>query len=216
MAGTTLAALAGITAFLHWRPSKEELNQTFSHTCHVCTSCHAQYQIYDIEDLSGLIGVGGDDDDQMNSGALMFQVLTRELIKKGWKVSEPGVEDKKLAGMKGQDASLDPRLPPIVLTSPQDNDVKLKLMPTRCLSTCGFPQVIALNGGENKFSYQFGKIETDNIDDMVSMINDFCHSKDGYSSTRTRPSGLKGRILARIPPTSGRTQSPTTLVLPCT
>jgi predicted metal-binding protein len=176
-----------LPAFLSWKSV---------HTCHVCTKCNSYVSpemIADIEDYGNI-----------NSGAVMFLKLSEELRHKGW--SDDGVDMDADAGdsMKGADAGLDPRMKSIVFKSPENDNVLLKLLPTRCLSACSEPQTIALVGNTEKFSYQFGRIEFENLKDMATVIADYCRSKDGYSSTRTRPIGLKGRVLARIPPINGR------------
>ena len=191
-----LQGVFSFTAFLSWKPVEE------IHTCHVCTTCNGFISpdlIADIEDYG-----------KISSGAVMYLNLCQELEDMGWsEILDTGV--KKIQGadagnnMKGMDAGLDPRMKPKTFKSPRDDKVLLKVLPTRCLSACSEPQTIALVGNQEKFSYQFGRIEFEHLNDIATMIMDYCHSKDGYSSTRTRPIGLKGRVLARIPPINGRT-----------
>jgi hypothetical protein len=182
-----IGGLFSLSGFLSWKSAEE------MHTCHVCTKCNGNISpdlISDIEDLG-----------KINSGAVMFLMLIQELEKKGWTECNLNLQKPILTGV---DAGLDPRLTPKFFKSPNKDSVLLKILPTKCLSACSEPQTIALVGNQQKFSYQFGRIQYEHLADMATMITDYCHSVDGYSSTRTRPTSLKGRVLARIPPIDGR------------
>lgn len=182
-----IQGISSFTSFLSWKPIEE------IHTCHVCTSCNGYIPpdlISDIEDLN-----------KINSGTVMFLNLCHELESMGWSDLQIDSGEKPL---KGVDAGLDTRMKAKTFRSPSNESILLKVLPTRCLSACSVPQTIALVGNQEKFSYQFGRVEFENINDMAIMITDYCHSKDGYSSIRTRPAGLRGRVLARIPPINGR------------
>lgn len=178
----------------------EPLGRGAVHVCHVCTTCHDRNNgpnatsVPDIEGISGL-----------NSGAIVFHMLHSALTEPGvgcWKESEEAVAGGSTA--RAIDAGHDERVKPRFLCLKSDPNVKLKLAPVRCLSLCGAPHVIALRGGPDKFVYQFGGINREELAGLVDMITSFCTSTDGYSSTRTRPQSLRGKISARVPPLNGR------------
>jgi predicted metal-binding protein len=164
------------------------------HACHVCTSCDrgdssCNHQVDDIENLEKRIA----------TGEACFLRLLEELEKNGWRkiASNP-------SEVRGQDAGIDPRYPTVLLENVDNEKVKLRVLPTRCLSACSFPNVIALSGGAEKFALQFGAINDDHFNDITSVIQDYCASNDGYSCIRSRPRGLRSHVLARIPPLNGR------------
>jgi predicted metal-binding protein len=166
------------------------------HVCHICTTCQDDCPdssiAPDIEDLRDL-----------NSGAIMFHLLLSALTEPnvgGWNA----LEDAGVHATRGIDAGPDPRLCIRKLSLRDDPRIKLNVVPVRCLSLCGAPHALALRGGDDKFAYQFGRINIDTLDDMVEMITEYCRSSDGYSSTRSRPASLKGHVSARIPPMNGR------------
>ena len=99
-----------------------------------------------------------------------------------------------------------PLRPPSHQPAPHHN---LTLTPVRCLAACSFPHTVALRGrgrkGEEKFVYQFGAVgDRATVDGLARMATEYCTSPDGYSSSRTRPTCLRGRVLARVPPPGGR------------
>ena len=178
----------------------ELLERGAVHVCHVCTTCHDRSngpKEVSAPDIAGISAV--------NSGAIIFHMLYSALTEPGvggWKESEEAVVGDSTA--RAIDAGQDERLKPHFLYLVSDSKIKLKISPVRCLSLCGAPHVIALRGGLNKFAYQFGGINREEMAGLVHMITSFCTSTDGYSSTRTRAESLRGRISARIPPLNGR------------
>jgi predicted metal-binding protein len=159
-------------------------------TCHFCTTCNhpdfASEKVKDIEDLG------------TTSGSKMYKLLC-EQIESQWVL-----EAKHCISMTLQDAGMDHKQEAKIYKSQKYPFVKLKLIPTRCLSACSFAHVFALNCTNQSFSYQFGGINPSHLNDLIEMIDLYCSSEDGYSSTRTRPKSLKGYVLARIPPSNGR------------
>jgi predicted metal-binding protein len=162
-------------------------------TCHFCTTCHnPEFQSgepVDIEDIAN-----------QRSGTVMFKLLANAMKEFSWKEIE-ATQGKFLID---SDAAIDSKLTPLYFTREDLPEVTIKLLPTRCLSACSFPHVLALNGPKDCFAYQFGNIDQDQLRDIVKMIEMYCSSSDGYSSTRTRPRSLRGHVLARIPPPTGR------------
>ena len=166
------------------------------HACHVCTSCdrgacNSNSQIDDIENLEKRVA----------TGESFFLRLLVELEKNGWKQVASNPSDDV---SRGQDAGIDPRYPTVMFGNADNAKVKLQVLPTRCLSACSFPNVVALSGGADKFSLQFGAINDEHLNDIITVIQDYCASTDGYSCIRSRPRGLRDLVLARIPPLNGR------------
>jgi hypothetical protein len=172
------------------------------YTCHFCTTCHDPE--LPMEELpTDLITPLPDIEDikPCRSGVIMFQAFIRALKTSNWEEIPVG---EQLIIMGSNDAAIDPNWMPQTFVHKNDSNITLKVLPTRCLSACSFPQVFALNGPKDTFSYQFGGIRPKQIADVIKMIEMYCNSSDGYSSTRTRPKSLRGHVLARIPPRNGR------------
>lgn len=154
------------------------------HTLFICATCNTGEELpVDIEDL-GLSG-----ENMASSVALLYLVQT-ELVKKGWKSESVTLNDKS------QDGKVKQGVPSFRLTK---QSKVLNLKPICCLSTCGHPHVIALRNTQ-KFAFQFGALGFEDIGDIVTVVENYCDSQDGYSNVRSRPGALSRNILARIPP----------------
>ncbi|WP_342633466.1 DUF1636 domain-containing protein [Oceaniradius stylonematis] len=70
---------------------------------------------------------------------------------------------------------------------------------TVCMAGCDRPCTVAYFGS-HKATYLFGDIDADaNIDDLVAFARQYASLDDGWCSSTSRPPGLSGKTLARIP-----------------
>ena len=70
---------------------------------------------------------------------------------------------------------------------------------TACMAGCERPCTVAYFGS-HKATYLFGNIDADeNIDDLVAFARQYAALPDGWCSSSTRPKGLSGKTLARVP-----------------
>ena len=175
------------------------------HECFVCTTCNAaRGACPDIESLAAEAGT--------TTGGTVFRLLHATLTETGAWVPAPAAADEGATGTvrAAADATADPRFAPAArLALAADPSITLTLTPVRCLAACSFPHAVALRGlgrkGNEKFVYQFGAVgDRAVVEGLARMATDYCASPDGYSSSRTRPACLKGRVLARVPPSGGR------------
>ena len=207
---TSFAARTGLQS-----PSAGEGGGTKNHVCYVCTTCNVPSgrgsraaSSPDIEALASTC----------TTGAAFFHLLHATLIASGaWVDGAAAGGDgggqgsgsppaEAAAGGRAIDAGPDHRLRPIALALATDPAVTLTLTSVRCMSLCGAPHVAALRGGHDKFVYQFGGLSPvpECVAGLAEMVTQYCTSPDGYSSTRTRPACLQGRVSSRVPPLGGR------------
>ncbi|MEQ8543212.1 MAG: DUF1636 domain-containing protein [Roseitalea porphyridii] len=70
---------------------------------------------------------------------------------------------------------------------------------TVCMAGCDRPCTVAFFGS-HKATYLFGDIDPDeNIEDLVAFARQYASLADGWCSSTTRPPGLSGKTLARVP-----------------
>lgn len=77
----------------------------------------------------------------------------------------------------------------------------LKIIPTKCLSTCKRGCAMAL-ASSLKYSYILGEIDPSLLLDLSIMIETYKQSKDGVLKKIHRPESLQKKVVARIPPLS--------------
>ena len=79
---------------------------------------------------------------------------------------------------------------------------ELKIRGIRCMSQCKRPCIISLSS-EKSFTYIFGDIKPSKkeyFDQLLSLINLYNSSQEGFMKRRDRPELFKSNILGRIPP----------------
>lgn len=70
---------------------------------------------------------------------------------------------------------------------------------TVCMAGCDRPCTVAFFGS-HKATYLFGDIDAEqNIEDLVAFARQYASLDDGWCSSTTRPEGLSGKTLARVP-----------------
>lgn len=70
---------------------------------------------------------------------------------------------------------------------------------TACMAGCDRPCTVAYYGS-CKATYLFGDIDADaDIDDLVSFARQYASLDDGWCTSTSRPKGLSGKTLARVP-----------------
>lgn len=70
---------------------------------------------------------------------------------------------------------------------------------TACMAGCERPCTVAYFGSR-KATYLFGDIDADaNIDDLVAFARQYASLDDGWCASTSRPKGLSGKTLARVP-----------------
>jgi predicted metal-binding protein len=205
MLAAAAAAAARVGLQQHMHSGSDAGRSSSHHECFVCTTCNvARGACPDIESLAAEAGT--------TTGGAVFRLLHATLTEAGAWVPAPAVagEGATRAACAAADAAADPRFAPAArLALAADLSVTLTLTPVRCLAACSFPHTVALRGrgrkGEEKFVYQFGAVgDRATVDGLARMATEYCTSPDGYSSSRTRPTCLRGRVLARVPPPGGR------------
>ena len=75
-----------------------------------------------------------------------------------------------------------------------------------CMAGCDRPCTIAYQAN-HKATYLFGDIDpVENIDDLIAFAHQYANLDDGWCSSSTRPEGLDGKTLARVPSSFVATQ----------
>lgn len=70
---------------------------------------------------------------------------------------------------------------------------------TACMAGCDRPCTVAYFGSR-KATYLFGDIDADaDIDDLVAFARQYASLDDGWCASTSRPKGLSGKTLARVP-----------------
>jgi predicted metal-binding protein len=68
-----------------------------------------------------------------------------------------------------------------------------------CMAGCDRPCTVAYHGAQ-KATYLFGDIDPDkHIDDLIAFAKQYRDLEDGWCSSSSRPKGLSGKTLARVP-----------------
>ena len=78
-------------------------------------------------------------------------------------------------------------------------NLRLSFIPIKCLSACNYANSMAISATD-KYTYQFGCLNYNDVDDIFDFITQYIASKDGFSKKNDRPTSLKETVLARIPP----------------
>jgi predicted metal-binding protein len=89
------------------------------------------------------------------------------------------------------------------LSTEQDDETGFSIVPVSCMSACQQSCTVSF-GGENKYSYLFGKLSPDMSDAELCQVLEcaatYSDRPDGNLPWSERPPILKSNLLAKIPP----------------
>ena len=81
----------------------------------------------------------------------------------------------------------------------RDGGKSVVVVPVRCMAGCGRPLVVGFSAPD-KASYLFGDIDpVRDADALLAFAAFYAGLGDGWCNEGTRPPGLRGKTLARIP-----------------
>lgn len=156
------------------------------HRVLVCSTCDSDSTMFDIEDWGRY----------KTTGTLLYRNLVDKLVQnEEWTLVHVQDGDSQHSREGHWDTTLSK------VSFMHKTGGMIDIIPIRCLATCSVPHVLSLTSPK-KYTYHFGYLGNEQLDDLICMIELYCRTEDGYSSSRTRPEGLSGATIARIPPSS--------------
>jgi predicted metal-binding protein len=89
----------------------------------------------------------------------------------------------------------------------ENNHQNVSVSPVACLGNCtgGLSAVVT---AADRWTYVFGELTVTSAADLLAASQLLAHAEDGRLPLRGRPDGLKGRMIARIPPLPSSQDTP--------